>query len=310
MGINIEKLKKSKSTEELLEFGIINIDKPQNPTSFDTSEFVMKKLGLRKTSHFGTLDPRVTGVLPIALNRACKLTGYFIGEDKEYVGIMRMHEKVSMKKIQKVIKDKFTGVIIQKPPVKSRVKRQEREREVKKFELLEVDKNEKDILFRAEVEGGTYIRKLIDDLGKELGTGAHMLELRRVRAGIFREDNEKNKYPSINLYDFEKAVEDYKEGNDKMLRDMIIPGEIISNIYPVVQIKKKPSEKILHGKPIFHEDLEKKQEKKNKIPTGETFAGFAKEDFLGMFKVVNQKNVFAKPRFVFQPLTKKEKGKN
>jgi len=53
---------------------------------------------LRKTSHFGTLDPKVTGVLPIALNRACKLTGYFIGKDKEYVGIMRIHEDISLEK--------------------------------------------------------------------------------------------------------------------------------------------------------------------------------------------------------------------
>ena len=81
--IDIEKIKKSKSTEELLEFGIINIDKPSGPTSFSVSDFVRKKLGLRKTSHFGTLDPKVTGVLPVALNRACKLTGFFLGEDKE-----------------------------------------------------------------------------------------------------------------------------------------------------------------------------------------------------------------------------------
>ena len=126
-----------KTIQELLEFGIINIDKPSGKTSFDISDFVRKTLkpfGVRKTSHFGTLDPKVTGVLPTALNRACKLTGFFIGEDKEYVGIMRIHKEVSLKKIEKAIKEKFLGVIIQKPPKKSRVKRQEREREVKKFE--------------------------------------------------------------------------------------------------------------------------------------------------------------------------------
>ena len=82
MKIDIEKIKQNKTVSELLEFGIINIDKPSNPTSFDVSDFVRKKLGIRKTSHFGTLDPKVTGVLPIALNRACKLTGFFLGEDK------------------------------------------------------------------------------------------------------------------------------------------------------------------------------------------------------------------------------------
>ena len=69
--ININKLKQ-KTIQELLEFGIINIDKPSGPTSFDVSDFVREKLGLRKTSHFGTLDPKVTGVLPIAPNTVAK----------------------------------------------------------------------------------------------------------------------------------------------------------------------------------------------------------------------------------------------
>ena len=104
---DVEKIKSNKTLKELLEFGIINIDKPSGPTSFDISDFVrktLKQLGVRKTSHFGTLDPKVTGVLPVALNRACKLTGFFLGEDKEYIGIMRIHEDRDLKEIEKVIK--------------------------------------------------------------------------------------------------------------------------------------------------------------------------------------------------------------
>jgi H/ACA ribonucleoprotein complex subunit 4 len=97
--MNLQEIKQKKSVKELLEFGMINIDKPSGPTSFDISDFVRKTLDLRKTSHFGTLDPQVTGVLPIALNRACKLTGYFLGEDKEYVGIMRIHEEADLEEI-------------------------------------------------------------------------------------------------------------------------------------------------------------------------------------------------------------------
>src|SRR3989344_540561 len=123
MKIDIEKIKAGKTTKELLEFGIINVDKPSGPTSFDTSEFVMKALKLRKTSHFGTLDPKVTGVLPVALNRGCKLTGFFLGEDKEYVGIMRIHEPVEEKELQEMINSRFLGKIKQLPPVKSRVAR-------------------------------------------------------------------------------------------------------------------------------------------------------------------------------------------
>ena len=127
----------NKKLAELLEFGIINIDKPSGPTSFDISDMVRRMLRVRKTSHFGTLDPKVTGVLPIALNRACKLTGYFMGHDKIYVGIMKIHEERDMKEIQKIIDKEFLGKIQQLPPVRSRVKRQIREREVKKFKLME-----------------------------------------------------------------------------------------------------------------------------------------------------------------------------
>ncbi len=279
-----------KSIKELLEFGIINIDKSSGPTSFSVSEFVKKTLDLRKTSHFGTLDPKVTGVLPVALNRACKLTGFFLGEDKEYVGIMRMHEDIPLEKINEAIKKKFIGKILQTPPVKSRVKRQEREREVKSFELLE--KDGKDILFKTEVQGGTYIRKLISDLGDYLKVGAHMLELRRVRAGIFDEKT------IVSLYDFEKAVEEYKKGNDKLLRKMIIPAEIVAEVYPVVQIKKEIVDRVFHGRPIHNEDIKGQA----KGVTGDSVSVFSGERFIGMFKVIKGKDIFAKSEFVMQPL--------
>ena len=281
---------KQKTIQELLEFGIINIDKPSNPTSFDISDFVRKKLKLKKTSHFGTLDPKVTGVLPIALSRACKLTGFFLGEDKEYVGIMRIHEDISIEKIKQVIERKFLGKIKQTPPVKSRVKRQEREREIKKFELLE--KNGKDIVFLAEVQGGTYIRKLIDDLGKEMKIGAHMLELRRIRAGIFKEET------SVNLYEFEKAVDEYEKGDDKLLKGIIIPAEIVSEVYTAVKIKKGNLRQIFTGKPLQEKDLITK----DKFETGKIISVFCGEKFVGMYEVKNETSVFAKAKFVLQPI--------
>lgn len=290
--MDMEKIKQQKTIQELLEFGIINLDKSSGPTSFNISDFVRKKLKLRKTSHFGTLDPKVTGVLPIALNRACKLTGYFLGEDKEYAGIMRMHEEISLEKIKYKIKDRFLGKIMQMPPVKSRVKRQEREREIKNFNILEIDENRKDVLFKTEVQGGTYIRKLIDDLGKELGIGAHMLELRRVRAGIFKEDS------IVNLYEFEKAVDEYNAGSEESLRKIIIPAEIISEAYPVVEIKTSYLKQIFTGKPIYDEDVVKDQGwKKDSV-----ICVFANKKFIGMYKIVRDKKIFAKPEFVMQSL--------
>ncbi|MCF7910696.1 RNA-guided pseudouridylation complex pseudouridine synthase subunit Cbf5 [Candidatus Pacearchaeota archaeon] len=297
MKIDIEKIKQSKTISELLEFGILNIDKPSGPTSFSISDFVRKKLKLRKTSHFGTLDPKVTGVLPIALNRACKLTGYFIGEDKTYIGVMKIHEEISTEKIQEIINEKFLGIIKQTPPVKSRVARVEREREIKKFKILE--KKEKDFLFEVSCQGGTYIRKLISDLGEELGVGAHMLELRRVEAGIFSESGDNIKYPSKNLYEFEKAIEDLENGNEDSLREIIIPGEIVSELYKNVEIKKDNLKQILTGKPLYKNDLisnPKNYEKKELVVV------FSDKRFIGIYKIVNEEDLFAKPDFVFQPV--------
>lgn len=287
-----------KPLKELLEFSILNLDKPSGPTSFDISDFVrqkMKELGIRKTSHFGTLDPKVTGVLPIALNRACKLTGFFLNHDKEYVGVMRLHEEIELEKIKKMIKEKFLGIIKQTPPVRSRVKRQEREREIKSFEILEQGENEKDVLFKTNVQGGTYIRKLIDDLGKELGIGAHMLELRRTRAGIFSEQDKE----FVNLYDFEKAVDEYKKGNEELLRKILIPAEkSLKEIFPVVKVKKESVKRLLTGKPIMKEDLEDKKE----LTSEDKFIAFDKDKFVGVYRKTNEENIgiIARPEFVFQ----------
>ena len=288
--MDIEKIKSEKTIHELLEFGIINIDKPSGPTSFSVSDFVYSTLRLRKTSHFGTLDPKVTGVLPVALNRACKLTGYFLGEDKEYVGVMRIHEEVDIEKIREIIKEKFIGKIIQMPPVKSRVKRQDREREIYLFELLE--KMDKDILFRVKCEGGTYIRKLIDDLGKEMGIGAHMLELRRTNAGIF--DEVDKEYPSVKLYDFERAIYEYERGNDEPLRKIIIPGEVVAKVYPALEIKDENLGQILTGKPIHKRDILKDEGWK----VDSIISCFCNNKFIGMYRIFRGKEIFARSEFV------------
>lgn len=296
MEINIKNIKGKKTIKELLEFGIINLDKPSGPTSFNISDFARKALGARKTSHFGTLDPKVTGVLPIAVNRACKLAGYFLGEDKTYVGIMRLHDEVEIKKVQEKIKEKFLGEIIQMPPVKSAVKRQLRPRTIYSFEILE--KEEKDYLFKVSCQGGTYVRTLCHDLGKELNTGGHMLELRRTNAGIFNEND--SEYPTINLYDFEKAVEEYKKGNEEPLRKIIIPGEIISKLHPTIEIKQEAVKRIFHGSPIHNDEVI--DEKYLNYEVGQKLVVFSKDQFVGIFKVIKEGNFFARSEFTLQPI--------
>lgn len=272
-----------KPIQELLQFSIINIDKPTGPTSFTISQFVKKSLGLKKTSHFGTLDPAVTGVLPVALNRACRLNEYLMHRDKTYVGIMRLHKDVSLEVLKKEM-ERLKGKITQLPPIRSRVKRAERVREVKEFEIIE--KDGKDVLFISEVQAGTYIRKLCSDLGEKIG-GAHMLELRRTQAGIFKEEN------LVNLYDFEKAVMAYENGDEEPLRKILIPAEdIIRKVLPTVQIKDDLVKSLLDGKPLMKQD-------KLKLPEEEIFSIFSGERFIEIARKTDEEDIVARPEFVF-----------
>jgi H/ACA ribonucleoprotein complex subunit 4 len=275
---------KMKSIGELLEFGVINIDKPAGPTSHSVADYVRIKLGLRKVSPLGVLDPAVTGVLPIALNRACKLSNYLMKKDKTYVGIIRLHEYIEKERLKSKMEE-FVGKIKQMPPVRSNVKRELREREVKVFKLIE--KDGKDVLFITEVEAGTYIRTLVHDLGLKIG-GAHMLELRRTEAGIFAEKT------SANMYDFDEAVGEYKLGNEIKLREMLISGEeAIAKSIPVLEIKKDNLAEILRGKPIHIKDIKKRAK------VSEYVAVFCGDRFVEVAKIVDNLEVVAVPDFVF-----------
>lgn len=283
--INIEQIKSKKTIHELLEFSVINLDKPCGPTSFQVAEQVGKIVEARKFSHFGTLDPMVSGVLPVALNRACRLATWFMKKDKTYVGIMHLHKDIDMEKLKEEMQ-KFVGKIMQLPPVRSRVKREERQREVYKFEILE--KNGKEVLFVSEVEAGTYIRKICSDLGERIG-GAHMAELRRIKAGIFSEQDKE----FVNLYELEKAVEESKKGNEKELRKILIPGEIVSKIMPVVQVNQGCIKKLFTGSPLMSDFIEGKHEVKEG-----NIAVFSEEKFIGVYKLSEEKDIVARPEFV------------
>ncbi len=284
MKIDLKKLKESKSTKELLSFSLINIDKPSGPTSFSVSDYIRKSLDLNKTSHAGTLDPQVSGVLPMMLSRACRLSDFFMHKNKTYVGIMRLHEKADKDKLKEEIK-KFIGKINQLPPKKSRVKRQTREREIFSFDILEIE--DKDVLFETEVQAGTYIRKLIHDLGENLG-GAHMLELRRTKASIFGEDN------LVNLYDFDKAVSAYNQGDDSLLRKILIPAEILTEVLPYFQITKEANiRQLLTGKPLM-----KKEANIKSLDENENFILFNNDTFLGVYKKLEEGDLIARPLFV------------
>lgn len=283
-----------KPINELLDFSIINLDKPCNYTSFQAAEIVgkmLKELGVKKFSHFGTLDPLVSGVLPVALNRACKLTTWFMKKNKTYVGIIKLHKEIEEDKLKEEMQ-KFVGKIMQLPPVKSRVKRQERERSVYSWDILEYGKEKKEVLFLCEVEAGTYIRKLISDLGIKIG-GSHMAELRRTKAGIFSEENE----GFVNLYQLEEAVKEYKSGKEEKLRQILIPGELaIKKIMPSIEAKEEKIKELLRGKPIFADDLIGGI---GKIKENDIFAIFCKDKLIGVYKKIYEGEIIARSEWVF-----------
>ncbi|MFH1787817.1 MAG: RNA-guided pseudouridylation complex pseudouridine synthase subunit Cbf5, partial [Candidatus Altiarchaeota archaeon] len=196
--------------EEHIRKGIVLIDKPSGPNSHQISAWVRDMLGVSKAGHSGTLDPKVTGLLPVTLESSTKIVSALLNSGKEYVGVMRVHKEIGKKEIQDVFQE-LTGPIYQKPPQKSAVKRNLRIRNIYEFELTE--KDNQDVLFRVSCEAGTYIRKLIHDAGLILGCGAHMSQLRRTRVGAFTEED------AVILQDLKDAYVAYKEeGREEELR--------------------------------------------------------------------------------------------
>jgi len=206
-----------RSIEELLESGFALVDKPQGPSSHEVTSWVKKMLMTRKAGHSGTLDPNVSGLLPVGLNGATKAMGLMLKSSKEYVGIIKFHCNVEKGEVEKVFR-KFSGEIEQMPPVKSAVRRVLRKRKVYYLEPLEF--NGREVLFRVGCEAGTYIRKLCFDMGEELGCGANMLELRRTRVGNLDEIH------ASKLQDIKDAYWLWTEkGEEKEMRRIILPIE-------------------------------------------------------------------------------------
>ncbi|MCX6816007.1 MAG: RNA-guided pseudouridylation complex pseudouridine synthase subunit Cbf5 [Candidatus Aenigmarchaeota archaeon] len=237
----------SRSVEDLLKNGVIILDKWPGPTSRDVTATVKKILNLNKTGHAGTLDPAVSGVLPICLENACKVMPALQKQDKEYVGVMRLHKDVGEADLRKAV-DKFVGKIRQRPPVRSAVARRMRERNVYSFQIL--DKIGRDVLFRIACEAGTYVRVICHQIGQQIG-GANMAELRRTKAGAFGEDK------CTRIQDVVDAYHEWKENGDKKIRDYILPVEAgVEHLLKII-IKDSAVYSIAAGSPLYSNGISK-----------------------------------------------------
>ncbi len=225
--------------KKLLNYGIVNLDKPKGPTSHEVTDYVKQILNVKKAGHSGTLDPGVTGVLPIAIGRATRIVQFLLTAGKEYVGIMHLHKEVSREELEKALKE-MTGKIKQLPPVKSAVKRELRERDVYYARINEI--KGKDVLFTIGCQAGTYIRKWVHDLGVRLKVGAHMAELRRTKAGPFTEDD------AVTLQQLSDNLHFYKEtGNEELVRAVIQPIERGVEHLPKIWVFDSTVNTICHG---------------------------------------------------------------
>lgn len=229
-----------RTVQQLLDYGFILLDKPNGPTSHETVAWIKKILNIPKAGHSGTLDPMVSGILPVGLGEATKALIVLLLGPKEYHALGRLHTLPSTEKLQAVLKQ-FTGKIYQKPPQRSSVSRQTRVRSV--YEIDVIEQKERLILMRILCEAGTYIRKIFYDIGEVLGPGATMIELRRTRVSQFNEDSN-----LVKMHDLVDAYAMWKEkGDDSKLRRILMPIEYVLSELKSVVIRDSAVDALCHG---------------------------------------------------------------
>ncbi|RLA93423.1 MAG: tRNA pseudouridine(55) synthase TruB [Deltaproteobacteria bacterium] len=272
--------------------GLIIIDKPPGLTSHTVVKRVKTVLQVRKAGHTGTLDPFATGVLIVCINEGTKLAPFLMEEEKEYEALLHLGIETDTQDLtgsiirKKEIKDitildiertfkKFQGKVTQIPPMYSALKhegvplyllaregkeieRPKRVVEIRKLSILNIELPR--VLFRVVCSKGTYIRALANDIGKSLGCGACLEMLRRMRSGKFSLKNS-------------LALETLEKKSPEEIKKRIIPPAQALSSFPALKIDEEISRKVLQGKIITPEELQKK--------------GAIIPDFKGKFRIID-----------------------
>lgn len=274
--------------------GIINVNKDVDMTSHDVVAILRKSFNIKKVGHTGTLDPMVGGVLPICLGKATRVSEYIQNQGKEYIGELEFGIKTDsldftgnilakgeIPKIDeymfRLIQDEFTGDIEQIPPMYSALKvngqklvdlarqgkvieRKSRKVTIYSFDVLK--KTDKGFIFKVACSKGTYIRSLIDDIGKRFGTYAYMKKLKRIRVGAFRIED------SIDIKDLRKLslgeATEYIMPIDRCLYDL-----------KSLKLDSSYFKPLIHGQKLrlSLEALEEYTQQDFKVYAGSTFIG-------------------------------------
>nr|XP_016495507.1 PREDICTED: H/ACA ribonucleoprotein complex subunit 4-like [Nicotiana tabacum] len=260
---------------EYIRYGILNLDKPANPSSHEVVAWIKRILRVEKTGHSGTLDPKVTGNLIVCIDRATRLVKSQQGAGKEYVCVARLHADVpDVAKVARAL-EALTGAVFQRPPLISAVKRQLRIRTIYESKLLEYDADRHLVVFWISCEAGTYVRTLCVHLGLLLGVGGHMQELRRVRSGILGEKN--NMVTMHDVMDAQWMYDNYRD--ETYLRRVIMPLEVVLTSYKRLVVKDSAVNAICYGAKLmipgllrFENDIEVGEEVVLMTTKGEAIA--------------------------------------
>ena len=250
---------------ELLAFGVVNLDKPAGPSAHQVAGWVRDLTNdaiadlaapaaddaestptadpptIDRAAHAGTLDPKVTGCLPMLLGDGTRMAQAFLEGRKEYVAVLELHGPQPAD-FESVL-SRFEAPLYQKPPKKSAVRRKLRVREIYALKLL--DHTDRQALLRIACESGTYVRKLCHDLGLALGTGAHMGHLRRTATDPFDDTS------LVDLHAFTDALAVAREGDNEWLREVVQPAERALEHLPSVVIAPSAAEQVATGAPVY-----------------------------------------------------------
>ena len=253
------------------DFGLLVVDKPVGPTSHQIVHIVRKGTGIRKVGHAGTLDPRASGVLVLCLGAATRLSEYLSASHKGYQAVVRFGEATStfdsdgdvvsaggvipnLDSIQQALGG-FRGRIAQTPPPFSAVKIQGKKAyqlarrgeppvlaarpiEIHKLEIIGYDPP--DLSLEVLCSAGTYIRTLAHDLGRALGSGAHLRALRRISSGQFRLED------AIPLSTLESAFADAPAATPSW-RVYLRPATEALRSMPVIRLEPAEVERLRNG---------------------------------------------------------------
>ena len=232
-----------RTLKDHISYGVINLDKPANPSSHEVVSWIKRILRVEKTGHSGTLDPKVTGCLIVCIDRATRLVKAQQSAGKEYVGVVRLHAMLPDTKVLNRAVETLTGALFQRPPLISAVKRQLRIRTIYDSKLLEYDTKRNLGIFWVSCEAGTYVRTLCVHLGLLVGTGGHMQELRRVRSGVLPETEN-----LVTMHDVMDAQHVYDTTKDETyLRRVVMPLEILLTNYKRIVVKDSAVNAICYG---------------------------------------------------------------